>query len=80
MWFYNLITANIDFPPARLYKDPIQNGPSEGYFLSEQDIQNLLTWYYKARGWDENGIPTRETLIRAGLPEVADDFQARGLF
>jgi aldehyde:ferredoxin oxidoreductase len=69
-----------DFPPPRLYKDPIQNGPSEGYFLSEQDIQNLLTWYYKARGWDENGIPTRETLIRAGLPEVAEDFQARGLF
>jgi aldehyde:ferredoxin oxidoreductase len=69
-----------DFPPPRLYKDPIQNGPSQGYFLSEQDIHNLLTWYYKARGWDENGIPTRETLIRAGLPEVAEDFEVRGIF
>jgi aldehyde:ferredoxin oxidoreductase len=69
-----------DFPPPRLYTEPIQNGPSGGYFLSEQDIQNLLTWYYKARGWDENGIPTRETLIRAGLPEVSEDFEARGIF
>lgn len=69
-----------DFPPPRLYKDPIQNGPSQGYFLSEQEIHNLLTWYYTARGWDQNGIPTKETLIRAGLPEVAEDFEARGFF
>jgi aldehyde:ferredoxin oxidoreductase len=37
-----------------------------------EDIEFLLDAYYKARGWDENGIPTRETLERVGLEDVAD--------
>jgi aldehyde:ferredoxin oxidoreductase len=27
----------------------------------------MLDEYYAARGWDEDGIPTRETLERLGL-------------
>ena len=37
-----------------------------------EDIEFLLDVYYKARGWDANGIPTRETLERVGLKDVAD--------
>jgi aldehyde:ferredoxin oxidoreductase len=37
-----------------------------------EDIEFLLDAYYKARGWDENGIPTRETLEMVGLKDVAD--------
>ena len=47
--------------------------------MSKADIHNLLTWYYTARGWDENGIPTRETLISAGLAEVVEELESRGL-
>jgi aldehyde:ferredoxin oxidoreductase len=47
--------------------------------LSREDIDNLLSWYYEARGWNENGIPSRETLVKVGLPEVAEDLEARGL-
>jgi len=68
-----------DRPPRRFTSEPIQSGPSEGHCLSENDIDRLLAWYYAARGWDENGIPTRETLTRVGLPEVADDLAARGI-
>jgi aldehyde:ferredoxin oxidoreductase len=71
---------HIDLPPARLTEEPIADGPNQGHVLSKEDIQNLLTWYYDKRGWNENGIPTEETLMAAGLPEVIEDFKARGLF
>ena len=70
---------HLDFPSARLYEDPIQSGPNQGHFLSREDIQNLLSWYYTARGWNEDGIPTKDTLITAGLPEVAEDLEDKGL-
>ena len=69
----------LDYPPARLYEDPIADGPNQGHVWSREDIHNLLTWYYTARGWNGNGIPTRETLIRAGLEEVVEDFEKIGL-
>jgi len=69
----------LDLPPPRFFNEPIPDGPNQGHYLSEAEIQQLLTWYYKARGWDDNGIPTGQTLARVGLPEVAADFEARGL-
>ncbi len=71
---------HFDLPPARLYEEPIADGPNRGHLLSKEDIHDLLTWNYSARGWNENGIPTRETLLSAGLPEVAQDLEARRLF
>jgi aldehyde:ferredoxin oxidoreductase len=71
---------HLDFPPARLYEEPIADGPNQGHVLSKGDIQNLLSWYYSARGWNENGIPTKETLLRVGLSEVAGKMEAQGLF
>jgi aldehyde:ferredoxin oxidoreductase len=70
---------HLDLPPARLYEDPIADGPNQGHVLSREDIDNLLNWYYEARGWNQNGIPTRETLRAVGLPEVVEDLEARNL-
>jgi aldehyde:ferredoxin oxidoreductase len=70
---------HLDFPPARLYEDPIADGPNQGHVISKEDINKLLTWYYSARGWSENGIPTRETLKSAGLAEVVEEFENKGL-
>jgi aldehyde:ferredoxin oxidoreductase len=61
---------HLDYPPARFYEEPIPSGPNEGYFLTKADLDILLDEYYRARGWDENGIPTRETLKRLGLGEL----------
>jgi aldehyde:ferredoxin oxidoreductase len=71
---------HLDFPPARLYEEPIADGPNQGHVLSKRDILNLLNWYYAARGWNENGIPTKETLLSAGLPEVAEEMARRELY
>ena len=70
---------HLDLPPARLYEDPITTGPNQGHVLSREDIDNLLNWYYEARGWNQDGIPTRETLRAVGLAEVAEDLEAKGL-
>jgi len=75
----NDFSRHLDFPPARLYEEPIADGPNQGHVLSKGDIHNLLTWYYSARGWNENGIPTKETLLSVGLSEVAGDLEAKEL-
>ena len=68
-----------DFPPERFSTEPIPSGPNEGYFIPKQKLEQLLDWYYAARGWDANGIPTRETLERLGLDDVADCLTAEGI-
>jgi aldehyde:ferredoxin oxidoreductase len=62
---------HLDYPPPRFYEEPIPSGPNEGYFLTREDLDVLLDEYYRARGWDENGIPTKKTLERLGLGEPA---------
>ena len=70
---------HLDLPPARLTEEPIADGPNQGHVMPKEAINKLLTWYYTARGWNESGIPTRETLISAGLAEVVEEFENRGL-
>ena len=41
--------------------------------------QQHLDAYYAFKGWTPEGIPTRETLIGAGLDYVSKDFAARGI-
>jgi hypothetical protein len=39
----------------------------------------LLDEYYKFKGWNNDGIPTRETLDELGLEYVGKDFIERGI-
>ena len=39
----------------------------------------LLDEYYKFKGWNREGIPTRETLHELGLDYVTEDFLERGI-
>jgi benzoyl-CoA reductase subunit BamB len=41
--------------------------------------EKLLDAYYKLKGWNDQGIPTRETLEEMGLEYVAEDFLKRGI-
>lgn len=66
---YNLaagIDSKQDTLPKRLLEEEIPDGPSKGY-VHKLDV--LLPEYYSVRGWDENGIPTAETLKKLGLDE-----------
>ena len=39
----------------------------------------LLDEYYKLKGWNNDGIPTQESLHELGLDYVSEDFVARGI-
>jgi benzoyl-CoA reductase subunit BamB len=41
--------------------------------------KELLDTYYKFKGWNNDGIPTKESLHELGLDYVAEDFVQRGI-
>lgn len=48
--------------------------------LEREDWQNALTMFYEQFGWDpKTGAPTRETLEKFELSDVADDLAALNL-
>jgi aldehyde:ferredoxin oxidoreductase len=61
---------NWDLPAPRFYEEPPKTGATAGQITSFEDVQRLLDMYYEQRGWSENGIPTTETLHKAGLTEI----------
>ncbi len=60
------LTKADDSLPARLLEVPCPSGTAEGK-VNQLDI--MLPEYYEYRGWDEDGIPTTQTLQRLGLLE-----------
>jgi aldehyde:ferredoxin oxidoreductase len=42
--------------------------------------EELLTTYYKFKGWNYNGIPTKERLSELDLGYVAEDLEKRGFY
>jgi aldehyde:ferredoxin oxidoreductase len=61
-----------DAPPSRFVSEPVTYGPTKGQFTSAETMQKMLDYYYEQRGWDANGLPTRETLERLGLTGLSD--------
>jgi len=59
--------------PDRVFDDEVLYGPTEGETLSRREFEEELDRYYDVRGWDEEGIPTKNTLKRLDLPEVAEE-------
>jgi aldehyde:ferredoxin oxidoreductase len=41
--------------------------------------EKLLDAYYKFKGWNKDGIPTKETLHELGLDYISQDFERRGI-
>lgn len=57
-------TAEDDTLPPRLLKEPMPEGPSKGYVVQ---LDKMLPKYYEVRGWDANGVPTKEKLEQLGI-------------
>ncbi|MFN4190100.1 MAG: aldehyde ferredoxin oxidoreductase family protein [Pseudothermotoga sp.] len=60
----------MDYPPKRWFDQDV-----DGMKLEEDKYDQLLSEYYRLRGWDERGIPTTETLKRQKLDFVLDDLK-----
>ncbi len=57
-------TAKDDDLPPRLKTEPAKTGPAKG---KVNELGKMLPEYYKVRGWNEKGVPTKATLKRLGL-------------
>ncbi len=56
-----------DYPPDRFFEEAHTKGPIKGVRLPREGYERALDEYYRLRGWDEDGVPTRETLDRLEL-------------
>ncbi|MEM1539411.1 MAG: aldehyde ferredoxin oxidoreductase family protein [Candidatus Bathyarchaeia archaeon] len=58
------IDSKHDTLPERLLKEPHPREPAKGQII---ELDELLKDYYKVRGWNEQGIPTKEKIAELGL-------------
>ncbi len=70
-------TREMDVPPARWFEEPLTKGPLKGAKLDRVKYDVMLRMYYRKRGWDERGIPTKTTLKKLGLEDVAKKLKKR---
>ncbi len=63
-------TRKDDTLPQRFFQEKHLSGIFEGQCLTEEKFQQWLDMYYKERGWDENGVPTDETLAQLKLERL----------
>src|SRR3972149_2277387 len=54
-----------DTLPHRMLHEPLPDGPAKGKVV---ELDKMLPEFYKLRGWDEKGVPTKEKLQELGLP------------
>jgi aldehyde:ferredoxin oxidoreductase len=64
-------SREMDVPPARWFEEPLTKGPMKGAKLDRAKYDVMLSRYYRKRGWDGRGIPTKTTLRTLGLEDVA---------
>jgi aldehyde:ferredoxin oxidoreductase len=43
----------------------------KGIKVDRGKYEQMLSWYYELRGWDQNGIPLKRTLDSLGLKGVS---------
>jgi aldehyde:ferredoxin oxidoreductase len=39
--------------------------------MDRKRFEEMLSEYYRLRGWDEQGVPTQRKLEQLGIPEYA---------
>jgi len=62
------LTKADDTLPKRLLETPAPSGTAKG---KVNELDKMLPEYYQHRGWNEDGVPTAETLNRLGLEAAA---------
>jgi len=73
----NLVRAlNVRRGMRRIDEKP----PEDHWAIRDHEFeQKLLDEYYEFKGWNKDGIPTKETLDKLGLNYVSEDFIKRGI-
>jgi aldehyde:ferredoxin oxidoreductase len=61
-----------DSLPKRIFETAVPDGLHKGERLDRGKFNVMLDEYYALRGWDENGVPTKETFEKLGLQAECD--------
>jgi aldehyde:ferredoxin oxidoreductase len=61
------VSRKDDILPHRVMSEPIPDGPVNGRFCLQKDLDAMLDAYYELRGWSQEGIPTDAKLADLGL-------------
>ena len=70
-------SRQMDYPPDRWFEEPHSQGKMKGVKLDREKYDQMLSWYYELRGWDQNGVPTEEALEKTGLMGVSKELIGR---
>ncbi len=57
-----------DWLPERLLNETLSTGVGAGRGLSPDELRQMIQSYYRARGWDENGLIPEKKLAELSLP------------
>ncbi|NHI91001.1 MAG: aldehyde:ferredoxin oxidoreductase [Candidatus Lokiarchaeota archaeon] len=60
-------TKQDDMLPARCYEEKLKDGVTDGWVIDKKKYVEMLDGYYKLRGWDNNGVPSKAKLQELGL-------------
>lgn len=69
-----------DTLPERFFAEPIPSGPEKGKIVNPREFQHQLSLYYQDYGWNRDGIPTKETLLKLDMGDVYEKLQKYGAY
>ena len=80
---FNTLHANFtrqdDYPPSRLFEEPIKSGAFKGSVIETGKWNKMLDNYYELHGWDKTtGLQTASGLRELGLEEAAERLAQKG--
>ena len=55
------VSRKDDTLPYKVHASPALTGPNAGKVVDKEHFQELLSLYYRNRGWDKDGLPPDET-------------------
>jgi aldehyde:ferredoxin oxidoreductase len=61
------MNADHDILPARFYNEKAPHGDPKGQIIDKKSFEKAKTEYYEFRGWNSQGIPTKDKLKALGL-------------
>lgn len=63
------------YPSVRWFEEPLTKGSYKGTTLDKGRFDELLGMYYEEGGWNERGIPHKNTFEKLGLADVASELE-----
>jgi aldehyde:ferredoxin oxidoreductase len=66
-----------DTLPKRMFDTVVPGGPFKGEKIEKVKFDKLLDESYEVAGWDEDGVPRKETFAKYGLESEWETFEKR---